>query len=126
MESLDNDEVRECMYMLSKAETPQEALFAWSLIQNKHQGISAMVALRDYKKVVIPTSVKKYIVKSSGYLVPYFSSENIYFLDNELYSGMFNAGEFKFGIDYTLMFDTNIASYVNNVELHSELTHLAI
>ena len=64
---------------------------------------------------VIPPSVKKYAAKPNNFLVPYFSTEKMYFLDDELLSEMYSSGESKFRIDYTLMFDTNIATYVNKL-----------
>lgn len=115
MEEFDQEEVRACIYMLSKAETPSEAVLAWTILQKRHQGLSAMVALNGHESLVMPASVKKYMARPNNYLVPYFSSERMYFLDDELLSGMFTEGEFKFHVDYTLMFDTNVATYVNKL-----------
>ncbi len=115
MEEFDQEDVRACIYMLSKAETPSEAVLAWTILQKRNQGLSAMVSLNGHERLAIPASVKKYMAQPNNYLVPYFSSEKIYFLDDELLSGMFTEGEFKFHVDYTLMFDTNVATYVNKL-----------
>ena len=130
MEDFDKIEVKQCMYGLSKAETPTEAVLAWTALQHQHPNLAAMVSLSDYKKQVVPTSISKY-TRSKGYLIPYFSNENIYFLDDELLEGMFSSDEFKFGIDYSLMFDTNIATYINKLvrgeslgNIHSKLIPL--
>lgn len=63
----------------------------------------------------MPPSIMKYTAKPNNFLVPYFSTDKMYFLDDELLSKMYSAGEFQFRIDYTLMFDTNIATYVNKL-----------
>lgn len=115
MKEFDKDEVRICMYMLSRAESPSDAVSAWRLLQNRHQDLSAIVSLSNYEQAAVPASIKKYTAKPNNYLVPYFSSEKMYFLDDELLSSMFTSGEFKFGIDYTLMFDTNVATYINRL-----------
>lgn len=115
MKEINSQEVQNCAYMLSKARSPRDALVAWAVLQNKHRNLSAMVVLDAYEKSFIPISIKKYTEKPNDYLVPYFSSEELYFLDDELISGMVALGEFKFNIDYTLMFDTNIATYVNKL-----------
>lgn len=114
MQDLDNIEVKQCMYELSKAETPTDAVLAWAVLQQQHPNLAAMVSLSDYKKQAVPFSINKY-THSKGYLIPYFSNENIYFLDDALLKGMFSSNEFKFGIDYSLMFDTNIATYINKL-----------
>jgi hypothetical protein len=109
------EEVRKCMYWLSKAEDPSDATLAWSLLQRKHSDLSAMVALTRYDKAIVPQSIRKYTGKSTSFLVPYFSSEKMYFLDDELLSEMFSSGKHQFRIDYSLMFDTNIATYIDKL-----------
>lgn len=115
MDDLNQEEVNACMYVLSKAEDPSDAELAWALLQRKHSALSAMVALSSYDRAVMPSSVKKYIAQPNNFLVPYFATEKMYFLDDELVSEMYSSGEFQFCIDYTLMFDTNIATYVNKL-----------
>ncbi|MCZ8251551.1 MAG: hypothetical protein O9318_03680 [Hylemonella sp.] len=115
MEEFNQDAVKMCLFALSKAEDPSDAALAWAILQRKHPDLSAMVALGRYDKAIIPQSVKKYIGKPHSYLVPYFSSEKIYFLDDELLTGMFSSGEFQFRIDYSVMFDTNIATYIDKL-----------
>jgi hypothetical protein len=115
MDEFDQEDVRMCLYGLSEAEDPSGAALAWTLLQRRYPELSAMVALSKYDKVVVPHSIKKYTGKPNSFLVPYFSSDKIYFLDDELFSEMFSADEFRFRIDYSLMFDTNIATYVDKL-----------
>lgn len=115
MDELNREEVRACMYALSKAEDPSDAALAWALLQRKHSDLSAIVALNRYDNAVVPHAIKKYTDNQGVFLAPYFSSEKMYFLDDEIISEMFLSGEFKFSIDYSLMFDTNVATYVNSL-----------
>ena len=115
MNEIDGSEVQECMYMLSIAETPSDAVSAWAILEKKHPNLSAIVAFKAYEKRILPAAIKKYTKKPNDYLVPYFSSENMYFLDDELLTEMFASKEFKFPIDYTLMFDSNVATYINTL-----------
>lgn len=115
MEVFQQEEVQACMEMLSRAEDPSDTLLAWARLNKKHEYLSAMIALPSYKRSFIPASVKKYTIKPHDYLVPYFSSEKLYFLSDELISKTFASGHCKFEIDYTLMFDSNIATHINTL-----------
>lgn len=115
MDEFNQEDVRMCMFGLSKANDPSEATLAWTLLQKRYPDLSAMIALTRYDREVVPHSVKKYTGKPNSFLVPYFSSEKMYFLDDGILSEMFSSGEFHFGIDYSLMFDTNIATYVDKL-----------
>jgi len=116
MNEFDQEEVKSCIYALSEAKSPSDSVFAWTLLRKNHPDLSAMVALDNYDKAVIPSCIRRYSAKPNNYLVPYFTTEKMYFLDDELLSEMLSSGrEVKFPIDYTLMFDTNIATYVNKL-----------
>lgn len=115
MEVFQQEEIQDCLNMLSRAENPLEAVSAWGKLDKKHEDLSAIIALPNYKSSFVPTAVKKHTMKRHEYSVPYFSSEQLYFLDNELLSTMFTSGRGKFEIDHTLMFDSNIATYINNL-----------
>ena len=115
MEAFKHQEVQLCASILSKAETPDDALIAWSSLQAQHPDLVGIVCLDSYRHSALPPSVKKYTNSSLNYLVPYFESEHIYFLEDDLLKDMLSSNEVKFGIDYTLMLDTNIASYINKL-----------
>lgn len=115
MKAFEHQKVQLCASVLSEAQTPDDALIAWSIMQAQHPDLVGIVCLDSYKRSALPPSVKKYTNTPLNYLVPYFESENIYFLEDDLLSDMFSSNEVKFGIDYTLMLDTNIASYINKL-----------
>lgn len=101
--------------MLSRSVSPDHALMSWSFLQGNYPNLVAAVCLDEYKKSVLPQSIKKYTKKPLNYLVSYFCTENIYFLEDKLLEDMLSNDRVDFPIDYTLMFDTNIASYINSI-----------
>ncbi|WP_417358807.1 hypothetical protein [Gallaecimonas pentaromativorans] len=115
MKAFEHQEVQLCASILSEAKTPDDALIAWSSMQAKHPDLVGIICLDSYRRSALPPSVKKYTNNPLNYLVPYFESEHIYFLEDDLLRDMFSSSEVKFGIDYTLMLDTNIASYINKL-----------
>lgn len=121
MDELHTPEVQGCMQVLSKARNPYDAVMAWALLRGRHPNLFGMVVLSDYDQCWLPDSFSKYTSGSDAYLVPYFSGDKLYFLDDAGLIEMFSGKEqsFRFGIDYTIMFDTNIASYINRI-VHGE------
>lgn len=115
MKAFEHQEVQICASILSEAKTPDDALIAWSSMQAKYPDLVGVVCLDSYRRSALPPSVKKYTNTPLNYLVPYFESEHIYFLEDDLLRDMFSSSEVKFGVDYTLMLDTNIASYINKL-----------
>lgn len=115
MKAFEHQDVQFCASLLSEAKTPDDALVAWSSMQAQYPDLVGIVCLDSYRRSALPPSVKKYTNTPLNYLVPYFESEHIYFLEDDLLRDMFGSNEVKFGIDYTLMLDTNIASYINKL-----------
>lgn len=108
-------EVQLCASILLEAKKPIDAVVAWSSLQSKYPDLVGIVCLDSYRRSALPLSVKKYTKEPLNYLVPYFETEHIYFLDDDLLRNMFENNGVNFGIDYTLMLDTNIASYINKL-----------
>lgn len=115
MKAFEHQEVQLCASILSEAKTPDDALIAWSSMRAQHPDLVGIVCLDSYRRSALPPSVQKYTKAPLDYLVPYFESEHIYFLEDDLLRDMLSSNEVKFGIDYTLMLDTNIASYINKL-----------
>ncbi|MCF2907125.1 hypothetical protein L1285_02040 [Pseudoalteromonas sp. DL2-H2.2] len=115
MEAFKHQDVQLCASILSAAKTPDDALIAWSSMRAQHPDLVGIVCLDSYRRSTLPQSIKKYTKTPLDYLVPYFESEHIYFLEDDLLRNMFSSNEVKFDIDYTLMLDTNIASYINKL-----------
>ncbi len=115
MEIFDSEEVQSCVLKLSEAQDPDDALLAWSMLQGKFSDLTGFVCLEDYKRNSLPVSIKKYTKEPIDFLVPYFETEHIYFLDDKLLTTMFESNGVDFEIDYTLMFDSNVATYINKL-----------
>lgn len=101
--------------MLSKAESPDDAVKSWSFLKGHYPNLVGAICISSYDKSALPSLVRKYTKPPLNYLVPYFYSEKMYFLEDQLLKEMFSSDRVDFPIDYTLMFDTNIASYVNGI-----------
>lgn len=115
MSLFDFHEVHLCATILSQANTPNDALLAWSTLQGQHPNLVGVISLESYEQRALPLAVKKYTKAPFDYLVPYFETEQLYFLEDDLLIEMFKSNGVDFGIDYTLMLDTNIASYINKL-----------
>ena len=71
-------------YWKKKGRKPDEALIAWLSLQAQHPDLVGMVCLDSYRRSALLPSVKKYTKAPLNYLVPYFESEHIYFLEEGL------------------------------------------
>ncbi|NNA43136.1 hypothetical protein HBO18_03255 [Pseudomonas lactis] len=104
--------VEKLAYLLSKARSASEVDQIWMSTGLKGT-ITAIVALEDYKRANIPGAVKKYAKGDEAVLVPYFSGGEVYFLNDRILFSYHQQGRADFKIDYSFMFDTNMASYVD-------------
>ncbi|WP_076419409.1 hypothetical protein [Colwellia sp. UCD-KL20] len=115
MKELKYEEFHDCILNLSVANSTPSAIQAWSLLQGRHENLKCLIALDNYERQNLPPAIKKYTRDSTSHLIPYFYSENIYFLSDQILFDMHFKEEAAFEFDYTLMFDTNIASYINRL-----------
>ncbi|UNK20804.1 hypothetical protein MNQ98_12665 [Paenibacillus sp. N3/727] len=107
---------KEGLFDLSIARNPSEVLIGWSKLDNEEAEKSVVVALDDYKKSAYFPGVLDLVRSNDSHLIPYFKSENLYFMDSELLNDMMLSGNqpFEFKLDYSIMLDTNYASYIDN------------
>ena len=115
MEAFEQKEFYECATRFSIANNPKDVLESWSKLQGKFSELSGVTHLDDYDRVVLPSSIRKYTKEPFDYLVPYFKSESLYFIDDQMLKTISQEVTTYFPIDYTLMFDTNMASYINKL-----------
>jgi hypothetical protein len=82
----------------------------------------AIVSLKNYNKTVYPMGIKKLIDTDDSHFIPYFVSDSLYFIENELIMEMIENGisDTKFKLDYSIMLDTNYASYIDNFVHNSD------
>lgn len=118
---LGSKEVKELAYDLQRSENPTDILKAWHDFKGDFSQFTAIIALDEYREL----SKTKVIVESFNGLRDcitfYLDTHNLYFLNEETLKTMFLNGKVDFGVDYSIMFDTNFASYirkfVNNINL---------
>ncbi|VDN47057.1 conserved protein of unknown function [Petrocella atlantisensis] len=111
--SIDSLKVREFAYMLSKANDVDGIVTAWLCVKEHFENLKAIVSLENYPKKFLDEEIRnKLDCRNSGF-VSYFESSNLYFVSNESMIHMFDTGNVDFKIDYSIMFDTNFASYIH-------------
>ncbi len=102
------------LYGLSNSESPRDILVTWKNSGFDMSDFKAIVVLDNYSKEVYPSNLIKYLKSKDTDFIPYFHSENLYFADNQLLNEMFSAKEdVEFPVDYSIMVDTNYASYIH-------------
>ena len=115
MNVFNNSEVQECARWFSVAQKVDDVLVAWSKLKARHPKLSGIVHLDNYEHSTMPASIKKYTQAPNDYLVSYYISDSLYFIDDVMIREILDNNEKKFAVDYSIMFDTNMASYINRL-----------
>lgn len=115
MSVFNNSEVQECARWFSVAQKPDDVLAAWCKLKTKHPELSGIVHLDNYDRSTMPSSIKKYTQYPNDYLVSYYVSDSLYFVDDAMIREILDNNEKRFAVDYSIMFDTNMASYINRL-----------
>ncbi|RGL29740.1 hypothetical protein DXC69_24690 [Paenibacillus polymyxa] len=112
---------KEGLYVLSQATEPKELFEAWAIMGNSND-TSAIVSLDNYHRSGYPNGIKKLIESENSHFIPYFSTDKLYFIENELNREMIMNGsaDTTFKVDYSIMLDTNYASYIDNFVRNNE------
>lgn len=109
-----NEKDKLALSMLKKAKHPSDGHEAWQMLNNEGNLRSVIVTLPDYWKNVYPVGMKNIINQARGRIIPYFESDKIYYFEKKLLEEMsLHGGDYEFEVDYSIMFDTNFASYVD-------------
>lgn len=104
-----------CLAALSIAKEPAEVFKVWSKLNGQYPSLSSVVHLDDYERNVLPDFINKYIKKPNNYLVPFFKSDKLYFIDDNMINDMSVKGTNIFPIDHSIMMDSNICSYIDRL-----------
>ena len=99
MDDFRSDRVRRCIDGLTASRNPSEAIQSWLFLEAKSPELCALVSLPDYHRISIPTSLRRSMLKPANCLVPYFVSENLYFIDDEMIREMVTKEESKIGVN---------------------------
>lgn len=105
----------EGLYGLSQASEPNELFEAWAIMNNSND-TTGIFSLDNYHKSGYPSGIKKLIESENSHIIPYFSTDKLYFIENDLIKEMIMNGssDTTFKVDYSIMLDTNYASYIDN------------
>ncbi|MFP4973963.1 hypothetical protein ACE6ED_01055 [Paenibacillus sp. CN-4] len=107
---------REGLFDLSIARNPSEVILGWSKLDDDKISKSVIISLDDYEKSAYSPGISNLIQSDDSHLIPYFKNENLYFMNTDLLNDMIASenGPFEFKIDYSIMLDTNYASYIDD------------
>lgn len=110
-----NEYMRYAISKLINASNPAEAVSTVTALNAIGQDLCLEIALEDYERSSISDELVSLVNQSNSDLLPYFLNERIYFADNEIIDEMYKRrGEnYNFEIDYSIVFDTNYASYIS-------------
>lgn len=107
--------LEEQTYLLSKAKNPSDIVYSWDLSTSEEHNSKAIISLENYKNDFLPKEFIKKVFSEDNDFLPYFQSQDLYFIDNDILKSMLSTNnDIKIPIDYSVMFDTQYASYVNN------------
>jgi len=109
------EEIRQCLFQLGKASSPEEAFKSWMCLKSKHPDLKAIVTMAHYGKGIVPPSLRKYSQGKCALVVPYFVSDRLYFLSDPLLQQVRVQGVQDLPIDHSIMFDANMAHYINKL-----------
>lgn len=103
----------ELLYILSKAKSPFEVVMSWN-INEINNNSKAIISLENYENNFLPKSFINVVFSEDNDFISYLQTENFFFIDNEILKNMFTSNkDVKIPIDYSVMFDTNYASYIH-------------
>ena len=109
---IDEPGMQTLAYFLSKATSTADVNQLW-MSMGLESDMTAIVALEDYKRSNIPASILKYTKGDQAVLSRYFSGGEVYFVNDKILKDYYEKGRSDFKIDYSLMFDTNMATFVD-------------
>ncbi|MCE9846269.1 hypothetical protein NB557_04570 [Vibrio alginolyticus] len=115
MNIFNNSEVNMCIGGLSISDKPVDVLEAWRKLNGQYPNLSSVIQLDNYDRNVLPQCVQKHTKRPDNYLIPYFKSDNLYFIDDEMIKSIFIKGTNVFPIDHSVMMDSNICSYIDSL-----------
>ncbi|MFI2858819.1 hypothetical protein ACH6EH_17070 [Paenibacillus sp. JSM ZJ436] len=113
---MDSERIKQGLYSLSIATNVSEVVETWVMMGESTEDKSSIISLDNYHRSVYPTELNKVINNADSHFIPYFETDKLYFIDDELLIETVKNGEkdTTFGLDYSIMLDTNYASYIHN------------
>lgn len=108
-----NKNIRTFAYDLSVANDPIDVFLGWNNIKSDFEGFKAIVTLDGYNDLLLQNDIIKMIEDKESGFATYFNSHKLYFVENNSMNNMIENSTVNIRIDYSIMFDTNFASYID-------------
>ncbi|MTI49966.1 MAG: hypothetical protein FH761_19215 [Firmicutes bacterium] len=110
-----NEFVKNAIDSLIDVSTPSDLLEVLLYLYSIDEDFCVQISLDEYNRSVISSELSREISDPESDLLSYFMNDKLYFIDNEILDGMIRKeGEnYNFGVDYSVLLDTNYASYIN-------------
>lgn len=102
----------EFLYKLVHATEPYEFILHWGMYKDLLEEYQLIASSEKYTKNIYPMGLTDIINQNNTDFIPYFMSEKIFFLDNNIIHTMLNNEDVQVPYDYSIMLDTNYTSYI--------------
>ncbi|MGC5774104.1 hypothetical protein [Paenibacillus pabuli] len=109
----ENQELLNFLDAIIEAKHPADLLEAWIDSRRTLKTYNSIVSLPEYEKSVLPNGLLKLINDPDSEFVSYFDSGNLFFLNNDIINDMLSKQLANVEFDYSIMFDSNFASYIH-------------
>ena len=111
-----NENVKNAISKLMPASNPRDVANVLIELNQIGQDFCLEIALEEYDRSCFSNELLSLIKEPNSDLLSYFLNDKLYFLDNEVLEEMKkrNGGNYSFEIDYSVMLDTNYASYISD------------
>jgi len=111
-----NEYIKAAISKLIYAPNPRETVNVVSELNEIGQDFCVEIALEEYSRSLISNELVSLVNEPDSDLLSYFLNEHIYFADNEILEEMWKrkGDNYNFGIDYSVVLDTNYASYISD------------
>lgn len=110
---INDNKIKEFAYTLNVANNVNDVFGGWIRMNGDFEGFKAIVGLEEYNEMLISRDIIDKINDNDSGFVFYFSSLKLYFVNDMFMNKMINDLKVNISIDYSIMFDTNFASYID-------------
>jgi hypothetical protein len=116
-----SDEYRRLILDLNLAKTSAEVISCSLPFILKNSDNKIVIGVDNETNAYMSDALKIQSVDSKTFIRSYYSRDPLYFVDQNLLAQTILNGEVKFPIEYSIMIDTNLASYINKYMMKGNL-----
>ncbi|UQZ34837.1 hypothetical protein C2I18_15650 [Paenibacillus sp. PK3_47] len=110
-----DERIKQGIYGLSKGTSINDIVTTWLMMGDTTEDKVSIISLDNYHRSAYPMDLKDLINTTDSHFISYFETDKLYFIDNDLLHETYMNGEKDtiFRLDYSIMLDTNYASYIH-------------